>query len=308
MNQSISGKFINFPFSVQEIKKMKLKIARTEREIQKHDENLNKMQTEQNQEFQSIIDRRNKTIVSMVLMWKERQVVEAREVQNKLKLTQLSDENQELGTKIENLEREELHLWKTEFKPADILPILTDLPDLKYDSIANNNPSSPEKKSQPPSSHSSQEKSFDATASSPKIRKLDNPKPVAKKGGEKATCVKKSPTRVIKTRSKKSEENSEQNQMETVTQPAKALPEEATPIVQAETQPSIPDVIDSTPNSPLISIKDPNQTVMDMDDEFETFGSVSSSIGEPVPSPGEVDDVNGSFFGGGPTTDADNWF
>lgn len=268
------------------------------------------MQLEQAQEFQSLTDRRNKVIVSIILLWKERQIVEARVNQNNLKIMQLDEEDQDLTDKLEQLEREELSLWRTGLRAGEVLPILSDLPVFNYEETAViNHQFSPDKKS---SVTSSQEKSFEKVEKSPKVGKLDTKKNQATKKVGKAEAgtpiaapnkamVKICPSRVIKTRSKASNEAS-----------SKAVIDDTHKMeeVEAQKSPPMPDVIDSTPNSPVRSIKGPNQdqSIMDLDEEFETFASVASSP-EPVPSAdGDVDDVDGSFFGGGPSADGDNWF
>lgn len=307
---------------VQEINNVRLKIVRSEREVQKYDESLSKLQSEQNHEFQAIVDRRNKCIVSLVLVWKERQVIEARENQNNLKLKQLVAENKELKTKIENLEREEMNLWRTEAKGNEILPILTDIPELRYESATastTNQQSSPATKSHAPSSTSSQEKTFEVVEKSPKKRKLDTRKSTPANKENIATTIQRTsttackklpttPPMVIKTRSMCSGKTPPQTKPAKTPEAAKETQkEENSADMVVEKSPPIPDVIDSTPNSPVKTAKDQDQTIMDLDEEFEAFDSVASSAGEPG-SPGEVDDVNGSFFGGGPSADGDNWF
>lgn len=375
---------------MQEIKCVEQDIVRCERDLQKQTEALAKVQLEKYRESRSVFERRNKTILSLVLVWKERLVMRERHRENGNRSQQLLKENQELMAKLRDMERKQQYRGMRSASPTTdaVLPVLSAIAN--YEKI----PSPPPRSPADQSPNNSQEcpaqdnvvrreevvvpvqalRSAIENIAGPSSRKqprieetaplaqlpvpvveplpvqlpviveqkktttpLEKPVTIVEEAPRSTKPAKKASPPKQKTRTSPRirqtqvdvDKAPEKTTVAEVVQEKRASPLRGGP-VEAQQSPKandnvqsvammdvdgIPDVIDSTPTSPANNQEQSvnrDQSLMDLDNEFENFGC-GSSPGENMRSPAENDDIDGSFFGGGGECTnedgaGDNWF
>lgn len=295
------------------------------------------MQEERNNECQSLVERRNKGILSLVLNWKERQILHERQRENLNQHHQLEKENQELMVQLKEVERKQLSRGSFPASSSTEEHLIPMLSEFDFTQIV----SSPPNTSPYKSPCNSQENSFEEKASETvsavlrnghkqqqqlpplKERRQSAPVPASPPSPPELVNIVPSTSKVTpkkkktpqKTRSSPRIRAAEQNSPKLVKVQEVSAPPSVTPKPiedKKSTESDVMEVIDSTPSSPSKdnqSIQD--QSVIDLDHEFETFGSVFSQ-GENPQSPVFNDNVDLSFFGGGGGStgdgEGDNWF
>lgn len=314
-------------------------ILRFEKELEKHDDAIRKVQDERYNECQSLVERRNKGILSLVLNWKERQILHERHRENLNQHQQLEKEHQELTTQLKEVERKQLSRGSFAASPSAepyIIPMLT---EFDFNQIV----SSPPRTSPHKSPCNSQENSFEEIPKkapetvSAVLRNNHQPQLPPQKETRPAAPVPASPpsppkelvntipsTSKVTPRKKKTPPQKTPPQKTRTSPRIRAAEQNSPKLVKAQevnpkpieekksTESDQMDVIGSTPSSPSKdnqSVQD--QSAIDLDHEFETFGSVSSHEENPQ-SPVHNDDADLSFFGGGGGStgdgEGDNWF
>lgn len=118
-------------FPVQELRAIQQDIARCEKDIQKQKEALKKVEGESREQCQVVIDRRNKAILSLVIIWKERQLIQVRQAENEVKYQQLMKEHEELTKQLKEAEKKD---WarlggSDSNKHINGIPVLTEMFD-----------------------------------------------------------------------------------------------------------------------------------------------------------------------------------